>query len=57
MASLNQGDAGDEIVFGKLDENGYPAKDPPWAVAFTEEKIKRGYEKVSSVYLAPSFAA
>ena len=45
VASLNPGDLG-EILFGKLDDDGFPAKDSPVAVAFTKEKIKESQRKV-----------
>ena len=34
-----------EILFGKLDDDGYPAKDSPVAVAFTKEKIKESQKR------------
>ena len=49
VASLNPGDLG-EILYGKLDENGYANPSSPMAEAFTKEKILAAFEKVS-IYL------
>ena len=45
VASLKPGDLG-EILDGKLDDGGFPAKDLCLAVAFTQEKIQESQEKV-----------
>ena len=48
VASLNPGDLG-EILYGKLDDDDFPAKDSPLAVAFTQEKIQESKKRFSSV--------
>jgi hypothetical protein len=40
VVTLDESDIG-KMNFGVLDENGYPAKDSPWATSFTKEKIMR----------------
>jgi hypothetical protein len=48
VVTLDESDIG-KMNFGVLDENGYPAKDSPWATSFTKEKIMRSQAKVSVI--------